>query len=487
MENIQALAYFGVGRFHNAGLHFETVLCLMLTCLGLFVMWQLRGWLRAFQDDTHFGFRVFMAILLLGALGPALCAVMLPLIHPNLHTILGMLCSLVAVLREVGLMSLVTEKRSKRQCEPQQLQGCRTWSCTGSTSISAEARNGMQQQNAADGQGDPLDQIQCVQSQESARPPWEKPAERKKFVDHLKKIVEECKNDGDALRSHHLGPHERKTILALDGFSCVSWGVTFALFASGLYGALQGMQRGHAGAAVATGQLDVSWPNKRFLPRALGCDDGHIFIADEFNIYELVASPGPQTQTFRLQPRSCYMTQKIADISVTCDDTGACQPFALLQGLPSEVVDCATNSEAPLTLLQASTHVEHMTALNSTRILTVEGKDVVLRQRSRMIDRNLFQALWPIAEVPQPQSGMLRAVDTTNGRMLLFFYDGGTESRPVVVRHDVASDVSDTWELPSDLSVLLTACTETQDSILVVASSDQQVKIVRLKLEPHRF
>jgi len=73
---------------------------------------------------------------------------------------------------------------------------------------------------------------------------------------------------------------------------------------------------------------------------------------------------------------------------------------------------------------------------------------------------------------------------------LSFFFANGTESRPAVVRHDVASNVSLTWELPSDLPVLITGCTPTQDSILVVASSDsshQRMKIVRLELEPNRL
>jgi len=103
--------------------------------------------------------------------------------------------------------------------------------------------------------------------------------------------------------------------------------------------------------------------------------------------------------------------------------------------------------------------------------------------------QNFFQALWQIADVPQTQNGMLRAVDTANDRMLSFFFAGGAESGPAVVRHEVASNVSLIWELPSD-RLVLTGCTPTQDSILVVASSDssnQQIQMVRLELEPHRL
>jgi hypothetical protein len=462
MENTQALAYFSLGRYHKVGLHFSAVLCLMLTSLGMVVMWQLRGWLS--KKGTLWGSRGFLAVVLLTAAGPVVCALVLPFLHPDLHSILGMLCSLPVMLREVCLIILVPHGQENKR-RP--------------TSITSAGFDDMQKQ-------DPRKSAQFVESGRSSRELHDEPQNRGEFVDHLKSVVQDCSH-ADVVNVDHLGPAQRKIVRAFGGFTCFWWAISFALFAVGLHEALEGRRQGHASAAVVIGSLDVTWPSNHFLPRALGCDGGHVFIADEFNIYELVAS---QTQTFHLQPWPCYLTRRVADIAVSCDKNGACQPLALLQGLPSEVVDCAASNEAPLTLLQAATHVEHMAAWNSTRILTVEGKDVLLRTRSQVNQRNIFKALWPTAEVPQSQNGMLRAVDSANGRMLSFFFGGGTEFRPAVVRHEVASNVSLTWELPSDLPVLLTGCTPTQDSILVVASSDsspQRLKIVRLELEPQRL
>jgi len=346
VETTQALAYFSLGRYHNMGLHFSTVLCLMLTSLGAITAVQFRKWFNLCDKNMLFGPSMFLVMVLLTAAGPVSCALMIPLLRPHLQVILGMLCSLFSVFRQICLISLVPMKTHEDESKVQ-------------------------------GQGpERTEHRSKVLERKEARPMGDNPEDRGNFEDHLKIVVDRLEH-ANALEVEHLGPEQRKAIRYFDGFGCFWWGVSFVLFALGLHETLQGRQRGHVGAAVVIDQLDVTWPSSRFLPHTLGCDGGHVFIADEFNIYELVASPERPTQTFHLQPWPCHLTRKVADIAVTCDEIGTCHPLVLLQGQPSEVVDCATNNEAPLTLLQASTNVERMAAWNSTRILTVEGKDVV--------------------------------------------------------------------------------------------------------------
>lgn len=140
--------------------------------------------------------------------------------------------------------------------------------------------------------------------------------------------------------------------------------------------------------------LTVQWPSVHFRPHAVACGGERCFLANEFQVYELLASGSGH----RLAVVPCAVPGTIVDLTVRCG-TVRCEPMVLSDG---ELLSCSGASER----LPRGFAGQHVT-FSQGHLLAADGQNVV---EMAPTDGEWVQ-LWHVADEIQ-RRGQLAGLDT---------------------------------------------------------------------------
>jgi len=200
--------------------------------------------------------------------------------------------------------------------------------------------------------------------------------------------------------------------------------------------------------------INVLWPSPHFKPRHLACSNSHIYLADQFRVFEM--EPDIRWPTDNVQHNltniPCQITGPIGDVASECVG-GSCKPTVLLRGADNEnsrVVNCESGEAVPL--LQALGQAELMASKTADTLLVAHGTEVVEYEKTR----RGWLPRWSVAQ----SDTKLKALDSKQGRLLLMFSEGVLDVR------DLDKGIScGRWSIPQGV---ISGCTWTHKNVAMV-------------------
>lgn len=244
--------------------------------------------------------------------------------------------------------------------------------------------------------------------------------------------------------------------------------------------------------AAVSADLKVLWPSALFRPSILSCSGGHIFMSDNFGIYEIFLSG-----LIAAKPVQCTgLDRSIIDLSSGCDDSG-CRLFALVpgRGAATDVIDCQTGSSKPLLFDVAQAEGFSFVNSNTKQLVSSRQQELIYFQYSAA------ESAW----VPQWSPGVLAFLSEQSGSstlpgsnltgisadfgVLQIFRSIEAKLPAVEVRDAATLRPIGQWRVPSAATPVLSGCALSAAEALILtsplATSDPMSvppRLVRLRL-----